>query len=892
MVVNLKKFQLSEKNALKNEADVESFFVMPVLKNLGYSETNIKPKRSLKTFCVFEGSQQANYKPDYVLLLRRQPKIIIDAKHPLRSPAKYEGQCRSYSTEINLGRDQQINSVEYFILTNGLQTYLYSVKEKKHLLRLSHDDIKKNTAKYAEFCKYVSKSAMLKKMRGTSQVGQESKTILKKIGKEDAQKLFSSCHDEIHKKDKMSPESAFMEFTKIVCVKLYHDRNLHTEYASNNSDNDFSVPKNKITFSTDWIESMSDTRNPLSDIQYTKLLSDMEDDVVTNNKKRMFSTSDKIDLKPSTIKQIVHRLEKFDFYGIDDDLNGRLFETFLNATMRGKSLGQFFTPRSIVKLAVELADIQVSERHIDKVLDGCCGTGGFLIEALSSMKNKIDCNSSLSSNTRTKLHDIVRHDSIYGIDAAKRPMLAKIARINMYLHGDGGSHIYFADALDRELCVERAESPEIKKDVNDLRDNLNKIFDSGGFDVVLTNPPFSMEYTIDQQTDKRILMQYDLLEFDFESGAETTHEPRTTLKSSVMFLERYAKMLKPGGKLLTIMDETLLSSTTYKYFRDYIRKHFIVKAVISLHGDAFRMSNARVKTSLVYLIKKNNTNDQQPSIFMYPSLKLGIDDLPVTTNKEKINVARRDASAEIAKIVNDFKNWSNGHASVFAVKTDLVLDRLDVKHCFYTKGRLAETWNFKHNVAYLEDLAMLCKDRIRHKDHPTQEFKLMELTYAGQCKTAEAKKGMNIHKPFLQRVNDGDLVISRLNGFHGAIGFVTKKHDRYYVTNEYLVLRPKNFEMGKYLWSILRTTELRCELLSAAVGTGRQRITWDPIKTIQVPILKLEMLNTVTDNIDELWALEQSVIDKHNEITKILDNSFKVESVSSHERFEATKPPH
>jgi len=44
----------------------------------------------------------------------------------------------------------------------------------------------------------------------------------------------------------------------------------------------------------------------------------------------------------------VRRLEHTFLFGIDVDLNGRLFETFLSATMRGKDLGQFFTPRSIV----------------------------------------------------------------------------------------------------------------------------------------------------------------------------------------------------------------------------------------------------------------------------------------------------------------------------------------------------------------------------------------------------------------------------------------------------------------------------------------------------------------------------------------------------------------
>ncbi|OAV66849.1 Type I restriction-modification system methyltransferase subunit [Bacteroidales bacterium Barb6XT] len=72
---------------------------------------------------------------------------------------------------------------------------------------------------------------------------------------------------------------------------------------------------------------------------------------VRNKKKKiLFDETEKIDLKAFTIKGVVEKLEHYDLYGIDKDLNGRLFETFLNATMRGADLGQYFTPRSIVLL--------------------------------------------------------------------------------------------------------------------------------------------------------------------------------------------------------------------------------------------------------------------------------------------------------------------------------------------------------------------------------------------------------------------------------------------------------------------------------------------------------------------------------------------------------------
>ena len=72
-------------------------------------------------------------------------------------------------------------------------------------------------------------------------------------------------------------------------------------------------------------------------------------------KANLVEKNEEIDMRPDTIKSVVRRLEHYDLFGIDEDLNGRLFETFLSATMRGRELGQYFTPRSIVKLMTRMA---------------------------------------------------------------------------------------------------------------------------------------------------------------------------------------------------------------------------------------------------------------------------------------------------------------------------------------------------------------------------------------------------------------------------------------------------------------------------------------------------------------------------------------------------------
>ena len=91
-------------------------------------------------------------------------------------------------------------------------------------------------------------------------------------------------------------------------------------------------------------------------------------------KKPIFDANEQIRLKPSTIRSVVGLLQDYDLFGIDEDLNGRMFEIFLSAAVRGKNLGAFFTPRNIVELMVNMTAPAVSriggQSHIETVLDG------------------------------------------------------------------------------------------------------------------------------------------------------------------------------------------------------------------------------------------------------------------------------------------------------------------------------------------------------------------------------------------------------------------------------------------------------------------------------------------------------------------------------------------
>ena len=147
--------------------------------------------------------------------------------------------------------------------------------------------------------------------------------------------------------------------------------------------------------------------------------------------------------KPETLETIVARLQRYSFIDIDADVKGEAYEYFLRRYNRQKSaLGQYFTPRHIVRAMVELTDPQYRER----IYDPFCGTGGMLIQAFKH----IDSNTPEPASHREKCQreQILKQETVYGRDAAS---VVQAAKMNMILAGDGHSNIHRGNSLDHDV---------------------------------------------------------------------------------------------------------------------------------------------------------------------------------------------------------------------------------------------------------------------------------------------------------------------------------------------------------------------------------------------------------------------------------------------------------
>ena len=589
---------------LTNEASVEQFFVTRLLKDLGYEDQEIIPKGRIKSEHIPHGRRQEWYSPDFILETSGSPRWLIDAKSATERIDDYTYQCAGYALMIN--RRHKQNPLKYYMLTNGLLTRVYVWDQDEAILSLRFADYEDGNTRYAT----------LKRLFAADQArrGWEEQTVsndkghkLERPSMDVVKKEFVRCHKIIWKSEKMSPQTAFVEFAKLLFVKLWEDRKLRDEPAYLESiGRGIPLPAKAVRFSTRWVsEREKDDPSPIDSL-FQQLVKSLEQEIVQRRRKRIFREDEHLELGHVTAKQIVQRLERYYLFGIDEDLNGRMFEAFLTATMRGQELGQYFTPRTIVKLMTRLAHLRAGRDYVDRVLDACCGTGGFLIEALTVMRQQVYDNTSLSNEEKRQLLNTVANEAIFGIDAGRAPTIAEIARINMYLHGDGGSRVYQTDGLRHPPNPNDSDSVEVQNDVRELARLLEE--SDSGFDVCLTNPPFSMSYSSHVPDEAQILQSYDLV--------HVGGKRRNTLRSSVMFIERYWNLLKPGGRLLTVIDDSVLSNKKHAFVRDFIRERFIIRAIISLHGDAFRCSGARVKTSILYLTRKKSDDEIQPAAFV------------------------------------------------------------------------------------------------------------------------------------------------------------------------------------------------------------------------------------------------------------------------------------
>jgi len=381
---------------------------------------------------------------------------------------------------------------------------------------------------------------------------------------------FRRCHNFIAGNQGLQKPQAFWELLKIIFCKIHDEKGSEVQFYAGANER----------------RSLNGALKVKARIE--SLFSEVKDEYP-----QIFKSQERIDLEPKVTAYIVSQLQMYTLLDSDVDVKGRAYEEIVGSNLRGDR-GEFFTPRNICRMAVQMLD--PSEKQL--VLDPACGTGGFLITAMHHVIGKIEEEErrkwkSKHEAARTSIRSRIKKYAekfIVGIDF--NPELVKASKMNMVMNNDGAGGLFQANSLENPATIWLDD---------ELRDR--KLL--GRVDLLFTNPPFGSKIPV---ADPSILEQFDLghrWSYDEELDRWTKGEAlQKSQPPEILFVERCVQFLKPGtGRAAIVLPDGILGSPGLGYVREWILRNTQILASIDLHPDTFQPF-VSIQTSLLLLQRK------------------------------------------------------------------------------------------------------------------------------------------------------------------------------------------------------------------------------------------------------------------------------------------------
>ena len=347
-------------------------------------------------------------------------------------------------------------------------------------------------------------------------------------------------------------------------------------------DERFTKPRDIVTFRAGVDEEPKDVRDRI-----VKLF-----DLVKKQYSDVIGVAESVQLDAVSLTHVVGALQQYALTACERDAVGEAFETFI-AALKGPQ-GQFFTPRNVVKMVVDMVDPQPDE----KIIDPACGSGGFLVEALRHVWRAVDERGQSLGWPEREIDSEkqkVAIEKFRGID--KDTFLSKVAKSYMAILGDGRGGVFCENSLDQPKNWDRKTRNGVQM---------------GSFDVVITNPPFGKKLAIEsEETLKTFELGHEWKSkkgSPFLKGGILDKQP-----PQILFIERCFDLLCDGGRMGIVLLESIFGMPKYRYVVDFINKRARILAIVTLPEDLFQPFT-HAKTCVVLLEK--TPADKAHQIFM------------------------------------------------------------------------------------------------------------------------------------------------------------------------------------------------------------------------------------------------------------------------------------
>lgn len=424
---------------------------------------------------------------------------------------------------------------------------------------------------------------------------------VRKAQETELKRAFRRCHNFIHGNEGMPKDAAFWQFLYLIFAKMYDERRNSRE-----SRQFYAHPKEPFEE-----EGRMKIRQRIE-----KLFSGVKLQYRT-----LFRENDVLTLSDKALAYMVMELSRYDFSRSEIDAKGAAYQEIVGANLRGDR-GQYFTPRRAVDLVIEMLDPKPHER----LLDSACGTGGFVVSALSYQAKRFiaEYQRDIGDDTTDEVLDRLREyaeKNVFGADFD--PFLVRASTMNVMMAANTEGNIFHMDSLafPRGHLPGNAQAKEKKVDF-------------GTIDVLVTNPPFGSDIPI---TDPDILANRELAKVwrkDKEGNLYEADRTQNALAPEVLFIEQNIKWLKEGGRMGIVLPNGILGNPGDEHIRRWILRECWVLACVEVPVEAFIVeANVGILTSLLFLKKKTSDEKAMEAmghktdylIFMAVAEKAGVD---------------------------------------------------------------------------------------------------------------------------------------------------------------------------------------------------------------------------------------------------------------------------
>lgn len=502
----------------------------------------------------------------------------------------------------------------------------------------------------------------------------------------------------------------------------------------------------------------------------------------------------KLDIRDTRIlRKIIERLDILNLTATETEVKGDAFEYFIRNGINAypMDLGEYFTPRHIVRTMVNL----VAPKFKERIYDGFCGTGGFLIEAFKYLKLRV-------VNNEENLN-VLKSETIYGRELTS---IARIAKMNMILFGDGHANVKMMNSLEHPVHNE--------------------------YDIVLTNIPYSQE------------TQYGHL------------YSIPTNKGDSVCVQHCFEALKEGGRAAILVPNTF---TYYggvtKNVREMIFRHASKLTVVDLPHGVF-LPYTPTRAVILYFEKGNRFRNA----FFFRIKNDGFE-----LNTKRLPISGPSDITKFLDYISPERQGPINQSSIIPREKIIETPNLSFRPPDYIIQKIDSLPNIETDL--LGNIVIERKEYINPSNEPEKKWKILGVTRRGGIFLEKVVMGYRIKQPY-KIVKSGDIVYNPYRVNIGAIGRVQPYYNDFLISPAYVVFTSISDVANEYILWVLKTGKYRDIIRFYGHGSVRNTLWFNDLCRIEIPIPPrnireaiMPRIQKIDNNLNEAYN-ELKVIEK------------------------------